>query len=64
MVIVGALDVSATFVVDFSDSCGQGVNDSGGAHVHGAVYGYDQGNVNVKVNEAILQPFNMAVARH
>jgi hypothetical protein len=30
LVVDGALDVSATFVVD--------VHDNGGAHVHGAVY--------------------------
>ena len=64
----GAVDVSATFVVNVSDSCSRRVNHSGGAHVHGAVYGCDHGNVNGngngKVNEEIFQPFNMAVARY
>jgi hypothetical protein len=48
VVIDGAVDMSATVVIDFGAIVD--VNDRGGAHVHGAVDDHVDDLVNVKVN--------------
>jgi hypothetical protein len=63
VVIDGAMDVSATFVVDRARV---DVNDKGGAHVHGAVKDHgavdDHVNVNVQSSAPGTDQCNAALA--
>ena len=62
MVVDGALDLRATFVIDADGRAGvHGVNAKGGAHVHGAVY--DQVNDHVNDHGAMRLVLKTSSAR-